>query len=89
MCNTCGKCIACPDRVDNLKMAQMIADYAGRELKYELRDFHSTRPGHDPHYGLSSKKMAKLGWTPPVPLDESLRRTVEWTMANRRWLIPD
>lgn len=81
--------IACPDRIDNLTMARMIAGYAGESLHYELVDFHSTRPGHDPHYGLSSKKMADLGWTPPVPLDKSLEKTVLWTMENRRWLLPD
>jgi len=80
--------ISCPDRIDNLSMAQLIAGYAGRELKYELRDFHSTRPGHDPHYALDPAKMASLGWTPPVPLEASLKKTVEWTMANKRWLLP-
>lgn len=81
--------ISCPDRIDNLAMAKMIAGYAGKPLRYELRDFHSTRPGHDPHYGLSSEKMAERGWTPPVPLDKSLERTVRWTKENRRWLLPD
>lgn len=79
--------IATPDRVDNLTMAKMIATYAGRELKYKLEDFHGTRPGHDPHYGLSAEKMANLGWTQPVPLDESLKRTVEWTLKHPEWLL--
>lgn len=81
--------IACPDRIDNLAMAKLIAGYAGKALHYELTDFHSTRPGHDPHYGLSPAKMASMGWTPPVPLEESLARTIEWTLANRRWLLTD
>lgn len=68
--------------VDNLEMAQMIAKYAERELKYELVDFHSSRPGHDLRYALDGTKMQRLGWTPPTPLEESLRRTVEWTMNN-------
>ena len=81
--------ISAPDRIDNLAMAKMIADYAGKPLHYELRDFHSTRPGHDPHYGLDPEKMTELGWTPPVPLDKSLEKTVRWTMQNMRWLLPD
>ena len=68
--------------VDNLEMAQMIAKYAERELKYELVDFHSSRPGHDLRYALDGAKMQRLGWTPPTPLEESLRRTVEWTINN-------
>lgn len=81
--------IASPDRIDNLAMAKMIAAYAGRDLHYRLEDFHGTRPGHDPHYGLNGGKMADLGWTPPVSLEVSLRRTVEWTLVHPSWLLPD
>lgn len=79
--------IACPDRIDNLAMAKMIAEYAGVPLRYKLEDFHATRPGHDPHYGLNPGKMAALGWAPPVPLGESLEKTVRWTIENKRWLL--
>lgn len=80
--------IACPDRIDNLTMAQYIAAFAGMSnFKYEFEDFHSQRPGHDPHYGLDPAKMESLGWTPPIGLWESLKKTVEWTMANPSWLI--
>lgn len=81
--------IASSDRIDNLTLAQMIAAYAGMELKYRLEPFHKARPGHDPHYGLNSSKLAELGWSLPVPFEESLQRTVEWTRANPSWLIPD
>ena len=33
--------------MDNLALANMIAQAAGKELKYQLVDFHSSRPGHD------------------------------------------
>lgn len=75
-----------PDRVDNLELALMVAETIGKPLKYELVDFHSTRPGHDPHYGLDGKKLANLGWTPPVPFEESLERTVRWTLDHPEWL---
>lgn len=81
--------IACPERIDNLTMAQMIAGYAGKELKYRLEDFHSQRPGHDPHYGLSGKKMEDLGWTPPVSLADSLKHTIQWTQVHPSWLLED
>lgn len=81
--------IACPDRIDNLAMAGMIASFAGKVLRYKLEDFHGTRPGHDPHYGLSSRKMDILGWTPPMSLEDSLQRTVEWSMAHPAWLLTD
>ena len=72
--------------VDNQNMAKMIAEAMDRELNYELIDFHSSRPGHDLRYALSGKRMAKLGWTPPVDLKESLQRSVRWTLENDRWL---
>ena len=78
--------IAGPDRVDNLTLAQMIAADAGRPLLYRLEDFHSARPGHDPHYGLDTAKITALGWKPPVPFAESLQRTVTWTMGHPEWL---
>jgi dTDP-glucose 4,6-dehydratase len=74
--------------IDNLRMAQMIADFAGSKLDYELADFHSSRPGHDLRYALDGGKMTRLGWTPPVPLAESLERTVRWTLDHPNWLLP-
>lgn len=72
--------------VNNLEMAQMIADAAGKTLNYELVDFHSSRPGHDLRYALDGNKMADTGWSLPIPLEESIRRTVEWTMKHPEWL---
>jgi dTDP-glucose 4,6-dehydratase len=49
-------------------------------------DFHSFNPGHDLHYGLDGYKMFEMGWRPPVDLDESLHRTVQWMLAHPEWL---
>lgn len=73
-------------RVDNLEMAKRIASIIGNDLKYQLVDFHSTRPGHDPHYGLDGEKLMSLGWEPPVSFDASLAKTVNWTMKHPQWL---
>lgn len=78
--------IASTDRIDNLALAQMIAESAGRPLRYRLEDFHTTRPGHDAHYALDSGKITALGWKPPVEFTESLRRTVAWTIQHPEWL---
>jgi dTDP-glucose 4,6-dehydratase len=78
--------IASADRVDNLTLAKMIADAVGRPLHYRLEDFHSTRPGHDPHYGLDPAKITRLGWHAPVPFADSLERTVQWSVKNPAWL---
>lgn len=72
--------------VNNLEMAQLIAAAAGKELKYELVDFHSSRPGHDLRYALDGGNIAAAGWKAPLSLEESLERTVKWTLAHPEWL---
>ena len=72
--------------VDNLEMAKMIANIIGKPLNYEMVDFHSDRPGHDLRYSLSGDKMNELGWRLPVGFEDSLRKTVEWTIENPEWL---
>lgn len=74
-------------RMDNLEMAQMIAKLMGKELKYKLVDFHSTRSGHDKHYGLDGTKLKKLGWSSPVSFEESLKNTIEWQTEHKDWII--
>lgn len=72
--------------LDNLQLAQMVAEFMGKELKYELVDFHSSRPGHDLRYALDGSKMASIGWQAPVDLEQSMKKTVEWTLAHPEWL---
>lgn len=76
-----------PDRVSNLELAIMVAEIIGKKLNYRLVDFHSTRPGHDPHYGLDPAKMTAYGWKPPIPFNESLERTVKWTLKHPEWMM--
>lgn len=72
--------------VDNLEMAQFVADVIGKKLKYRLVDFHSGRLGHDQRYSLDGSKLAKLGWIPSVGFEESLTKTILWTLSNQEWL---
>lgn len=73
--------------LDNLEMAGLIAKAADRPLDYVLEDFHSSRPGHDLRYALDGGKMAYIGWKPPMPLEDSLRKTVQWTLDRPEWLM--
>ena len=72
--------------MDNLEMAQLIADYMGEELKYEMVDFHSTRPGHDLRYALNGGKLKEQGYSFPKSFEESIEKTIEWTLQNKKWL---
>ena len=78
--------IAGEKEVSNLEMAQLIAKFVGKELKYKMVDFHSDRPGHDLRYGLDGSKLFDMGFKLPVNFEESLMNTVKWTMKNPKWL---
>lgn len=74
-------------QMNNLELAQRVASLMGKELNYELVDFHSKQPGHDLHYGLDGKKLDKLGWKPPVDFDTSMKETIEWQIKNPEWML--
>ena len=80
--------IAGEKEVSNLDMAQMIAKYVGKELNYEMVDFHTNRPGHDLRYGLDGSKLFNMGFKLPINFEESIKKTVEWTLLeeNIKWL---
>ena len=61
---------------DNLELAQGIAKSMGKELQFEMKDFHSSRPGHDMRYSQSGKKIKKMGWRLKYGLDKALEEIV-------------
>lgn len=72
--------------VSNLEMSQFIAKVMNKELKYNMVDFHKLRPGHDLRYDISGSKMEKMGWKLPVNFEDSLTKTIKWTLDNPEWL---
>ncbi len=74
------------EEIDNLQLAKTIAASQGKELKYEMVDFHSSRPGHDLRYSLSGEKMKKLGWQPSIRLTERIKQVVNWSLDNENWI---
>lgn len=79
--------------VDNLEMVSLIRDAVrlytldAQDVELELVSFHTSRPGHDLRYALDGSKIAALGWSAPISFEESLERTVRWTLAHREWLL--
>lgn len=71
--------------INNLELAQFIADVQNKPLNYEMIDFHTSRPGHDLRYALDGTKMKNMGWTPSSAYDK-LEEVVHWTLRNDRWL---
>jgi dTDP-glucose 4,6-dehydratase len=72
--------------IDNLELAELVAEMVGRPLRYRLVDFQHARPGHDRRYALDSTKIREAGWVQPINLESSLRKTVQWTLAHPEWL---
>lgn len=65
------------EEVDNLTLALSIGEILGKEVDYELVDFHSARSGHDLRYALDGEKLANLGWKPSGDFREKLTETVK------------
>ena len=54
-----------------------------------LITFVTDRPGHDRRYAIDPSRIrAELGWRPSVTVEEGLRKTVEWYLANEDWWRP-
>lgn len=85
-CNGSKYNVVGKEEINNLQLAQMIADAQGKELIYELSDFHSARPGHDLRYALDGGLLRTLGWEPKISLKDRISEVVNWTLANDRWL---
>ena len=64
--------------IDNLSLAQKIADILGKELKYEIVSFHATRPGHDLRYALDGQKLKDYGFNFKHTFEDSFRKTILW-----------
>jgi dTDP-D-glucose 4,6-dehydratase len=73
-------------RLNNLELAQMIAGYMGKELKYEFQDFHLDNLAHDIHYGMEDTKLKKMGWSAPVSLEDGLKSMIEWQLTHPEWI---
>lgn len=68
----------------NIDMVSKVLDLIGKPRS--LMTFVEDRKGHDFRYFLdSSLAAAELGWHAQTPLDDGLRRTVDWFVKNPRY----
>lgn len=79
--NICGE-----REISNLDLAQMIAGFVGKPLRYELVSWHASRPGHDLAYRMRDDLIRSLGWQRPMDIDRSIEKTVRWYLDNPKWL---
>ncbi|MCO6497406.1 MAG: dTDP-glucose 4,6-dehydratase [Chitinophagaceae bacterium] len=53
----------------------------------KLITFVKDRAGHDLRYAIDPTKLTEeLGWKPSLQFEEGLARTIDWYLANEKWL---
>jgi len=53
----------------------------------ELISFVTDRPGHDRRYAINAGKIQRdLGWMPEETFETGLEKTVDWYLANQKWI---
>jgi len=67
----------------------LLDDYApqptGRKYEEYIR-YVTDRPGHDSRYAIDpAKAESELGWKPQFSVEEGLKQTLRWYLANRDW----
>lgn len=72
--------------LNNLELAQMVAEIMGKELKYRLVKSESARPGYDRRYALNGSKLKEMGWVAPVGFREGLENIIKWTLNHPWWI---
>lgn len=74
------------DEYDIVTLANKVAEIIGKPLIPEYVGFYGARPGHDRRYALDGTKLKELGWVSPTNFDEALKKTVEFTINNPKWM---
>jgi dTDP-glucose 4,6-dehydratase len=55
----------------------------------QLITFVKDRAGHDRRYAIDATKIrTELGWTPQETVEQGLRKTIQWYLANPDWWKP-
>ena len=53
----------------------------------KLKTFINDRAGHDHRYAIDASKIKnELDWEPNISLDEGLNMTINWYLANSKWI---
>jgi dTDP-glucose 4,6-dehydratase len=70
---------------ENLTMAHRLLRLTGKPES--LLSYVADRPGHDRRYALNSKKIdTELGWKREIPLEDGIRKTIDWYKENSKWI---
>jgi len=66
-------------------MDELLGRPEGKSM--ELKTYVTDRPGHDRRYAIDATKLKdELGWVPSLQMEEGLKLTAEWYLANSEWM---
>jgi dTDP-glucose 4,6-dehydratase len=77
----------------NLDLVRLLCRIMDRKLNRaegeseKLISYVTDRAGHDHRYAIDATKLSQeLGWQPSLQFEEGLEKTVDWYLANEKWL---
>ncbi|MDO8664747.1 MAG: dTDP-glucose 4,6-dehydratase [Candidatus Liptonbacteria bacterium] len=77
--------IGADNEMDNLEITSLILTHFKRDKKWI--EFVKDRPGHDRRYAINASKIKReLGWRPRYDFKKAFKATVEWYLANPKWI---
>ncbi len=69
----------------NIEIVRLIIATLGKSES--LIRYVKDRPGHDRRYAIDNTKITtQLGWTPAYSFEQGVNETIEWYLANTRWI---
>ena len=71
-----------------LTICDLLDEIVPKEKSYrEQITYVADRPGHDRRYAIDAEKIGReLGWKPQETFESGIRKTVEWYLANAKWV---
>lgn len=84
------------NEVKNIELVELLCDLMNElapnlpiKPAQKLITYVQDRPGHDRRYAINASKIKQeLGWQPQVTVEQGLRQTVKWYLANEAWWRP-
>jgi len=78
---------------ENIKLLDVLIEITAAKTGTSARQIRDTityvkdRPGHDRRYAIDCSKIKnELGWKQTVTFEQGLERTVDWYIANAKWI---
>ncbi len=69
----------------NLEVIDLILERLGKPKS--LIKHVADRPGHDRRYAIdASKIISELNWKPSAHFEQGINKTIDWYLANQKWL---